>query len=112
MLPAAAANDCDAFGESVYRYGVRAGMCFAQQQGGPFANPQLQDWVAAIRRRGVRGVGQSSWGPTLFALLPSQADAEELVTWCRHELADPDANIQPTISPIANHGARLTSGTA
>ena len=107
MLPAARAGQLDEFGESVYRYGIQAGLCFAKQQGGPFANRLLQDWVAAIRRRGISGVGQSSWGPTLFAFLPNEPAAEEFVAWCRSELLrSPEAAVV-TISSIANHGARL-----
>ncbi len=109
MLPAARAGQLDDFGESVYQYGIQAGLCFAKQQGGPFANRLLQDWVDAIRRRGVSGVGQSSWGPTLFALLPNEPAAEDFVAWCQSELLrSPDAAVV-TISAVANHGAELGS---
>jgi beta-ribofuranosylaminobenzene 5'-phosphate synthase len=35
--------------------------------------------VEAVRRFGVQGVGQSSWGPTVFAILPNAAAANTLV---------------------------------
>jgi beta-RFAP synthase len=75
ILPAAQRGDLRAFSDSVYRYGRQAGMCFAAYQGGPFANPTLASWVERARKLGVRGVGQSSWGPTLFGILPSEEAA-------------------------------------
>jgi beta-RFAP synthase len=79
MLPAVERNDCASFGEAVYQFGRLAGECFASAQGGPFANQQIADLVAAIRASGVAGVGQSSWGPTVFAIVESQAAADVLV---------------------------------
>jgi predicted sugar kinase len=35
--------------------------------------------VEFLRRQGVRGVGQSSWGPTVFAVLEDQDRADDLV---------------------------------
>jgi beta-RFAP synthase len=106
LLPAARAGDVDGFGEAVYEYGHEAGMCFTALQGGPYASPLLAEWVAALRRRGIKGVGQSSWGPTLFALLPDRAAAEELVDWARRDLAQRD-QLGLRIARIARHGARI-----
>ena len=75
MFPAARAGDPKAFGESIYRYGVRAGACFASQQEGSFATHHLAQIVARCRDAGVSGVGQSSWGPTVFALFENEAAA-------------------------------------
>jgi beta-RFAP synthase len=77
LLPAARAAEFERFGESIYRFGYLAGSCFAARQGGPFAGSKIEELVSAIRELGVRGVGQTSWGPTVFALLESQATAEE-----------------------------------
>ncbi len=79
LAPAARRGDCEAFGEAVYQFGREAGMCFAARQGGPFASERLARWVAALRQMGALGVGQSSWGPTLFAVTPCQHAAEMLV---------------------------------
>lgn len=78
MIPALEAANCKDFGESVYRYGRLAGECFASCQGGPFATSQLGAIVEYVRSLGVAGVGQSSWGPTLFAVLPDLNNAEKL----------------------------------
>jgi beta-ribofuranosylaminobenzene 5'-phosphate synthase len=78
MLPAAAAGDFVEFGASLYRFGHLAGSCFAAEQGGPFADERTAQIVAELRRIGVTGAGQSSWGPTIFALVESQTAAENL----------------------------------
>ena len=75
MLPAVKRADCAAFGEAVYHFGRFAGECFAAVQGGPFASDEIGRLVDAIRDHGVDGVGQSSWGPTVFAIVPNEAEA-------------------------------------
>jgi beta-RFAP synthase len=79
MLPAVERSDCDAFGDAVYRFGCLAGECFASIQGGPFADAAIAGLVERIRNYGIRGVGQSSWGPTVFAVCPSQTEAKLLI---------------------------------
>jgi beta-RFAP synthase len=79
LVPAARAKCFAEFSRSLSRFGELAGSCFASAQGGSFAAPRLAELVAHIRRLGVSGVGQSSWGPTLFALLPSLAAAREFL---------------------------------
>ena len=107
MLPAARAAQIDVFGDSVYHYGVVAGQCFASQQGGRFASPQLERWVQRLRARGVHGVGQSSWGPTLFAIVENGPVGEELVRWFRRDAAADYCDLDASVSSISNCGAQL-----
>jgi predicted sugar kinase len=79
LLPTLAAKDFGGFSESLYQYGILAGNCFSHIQGGPFSSPKAAAVVAEIRAMGFAGVGQSSWGPTLFALAESRKEAAELV---------------------------------
>lgn len=102
LLPAAAQGDFAAFSESVYRYGRLAGSCFAQVQGGAYNGPRVAELVERTRRCGVQGVGQSSWGPTVFALLPSAAAAESFVAAIRGEF--PQHRVRLQISRINNRG--------
>jgi beta-RFAP synthase len=69
MIPTLKALDADAFGEALFDFNQRAGEPFAMVQGGIYAfdwTARLVDW---LRAEGVRGVGQSSWGPTVFAVV-------------------------------------------
>jgi beta-RFAP synthase len=75
MLPALVEEDAQTFGEAVYEYNARVGECFAPVQGGVYANPCTADLIDFMRRQGVPGAGQSSWGPAAFAIAsdPGQA---------------------------------------
>ncbi|QDS99153.1 GHMP family kinase ATP-binding protein [Adhaeretor mobilis] len=79
ILPAAERNDCERFGAALYEYGYRAGECFKSVQGGAYATKELAVAVARLRELGVQGVGQSSWGPTLYAVVENSELAEELL---------------------------------
>jgi beta-RFAP synthase len=97
LLPALAEQDLRAFGEALYEYNRRAGEGFAAVQGGPYAGPFAPEAVAWARRRGVRGAGQSSWGPTVFAVVADQEGAERLVEAARAEFG-------PAIEALATQG--------
>jgi len=106
MLPALARARFDDFSESVYRYGRQAGLCFAACQGGPYHGHRLSELVNLVRSMGVAGVGQSSWGPTLFAILPSSAAARDFVA--RLRLAVPGEEIDMVLTAADNRGAAIT----
>ncbi len=106
MLPAISSQDCAAFGESLFRYGRLAGMCFAPVQGGPYNGPQIEQLVHDIRQSGVAGVGQSSWGSTVFCVVKDQDAAERLACDLPRRCSVAPLAIQ--ITPADNHGAVVT----
>lgn len=79
ILPAAASGDLDAFGDAVYEFNRRAAEPFAAAQGGAYATTAITQLIGDLRRFGVRGVGQSSWGPTVFAVVGNHDEAVALV---------------------------------
>ena len=106
LLPALRKNDLATFGEGVYRFGLLAGGCFSAVQNGPFASQPIQNLVDAIRARGVTGVGQSSWGPTVFAFTHDQNEAEALAHTLATEEGIDSGSI--TIAEPNNCGASIT----
>lgn len=56
----------------------RVGDHFASAQGGRFTSPAVADALSWAESMGHVGVGQSSWGPTGFVLLPDVHSAEDL----------------------------------
>lgn len=68
MLPAIHEFDHAGFSEALYEYNYKVGECFSFAQSGPYAHPRLAEIVRTTRSLGIAGVGQSSWGPTLFAI--------------------------------------------
>ena len=75
LVPAARAGDLAAFGSALTEFNARAGELFAPVQGGCYASPVVAHTVQRLQTFGLTGVGQSSWGPTVFAF---GADEDEL----------------------------------
>ncbi|MEX0679641.1 MAG: hypothetical protein WD063_21405 [Pirellulales bacterium] len=105
MVPAVKAGEFERFSRSVYRFGREAGMCFSARQGSAFASPRIAELVEAIRSGGVEGVGQSSWGPTVFALVENERTARRLAESIRGRLDRQDKLI---IAEPNAWGARIT----
>lgn len=82
LVPSARSGDFAGFAEALYRFGHAAGRCFKSHQAGVYATEQLATLVTRIRSAGVAGVGQSSWGPTLYTLHPTAEAAQEFVMSC------------------------------
>lgn len=78
LLPALALKNLDLFGEALHEYNARAGEGFTAAQGGIWAGPEVAECVGFLRREGIHGVGQSSWGPTVFAVVEDEVRAKEL----------------------------------
>jgi beta-RFAP synthase len=68
MLPALAEHDLPSFGEALHEYNRRSGEPFRSSQGGAFA-PESAAVIDWLRGQEIAGVGQSSWGPTVFAVV-------------------------------------------
>lgn len=85
LIPALTAHDFPRFSEAVYEYNRAAGLPFTADQGGVYAGEVVTKLVEAVRELGVVGVGQSSWGPAVFAVTPDVDRAEYLtdVIWGR-----------------------------
>ena len=78
-LPGVVEADLDAFGGAVGRIQARVGDHFAAVQGGRFASPGVSRVLEWLVSRGLKAVGQSSWGPTGFAVCPSESIAHHLM---------------------------------
>lgn len=105
ILPAAQRADFVAFGDAVFHYGHIAGKCFSPIQGGPYASAAIADAVARLRTLGARGVGQSSWGPTVFAFADNEDAAAGLVSRFHEDGAG--LPYTPTIAAPDNLGATM-----
>lgn len=105
LLPALIERDLDAFGEALYEFNSRVGEAFAPVQGGKYASPRVAEIVEFVRGQNVRGVGQSSWGPAVFAVVADADRAEHLAAQLRQRFALPQSAVWTT--PACNHGAVL-----
>jgi len=82
LLPGLTAVDWERFSMALGRYGECAGEVFRSVQGDVYRSTRIRFWVDKIRSLGVMGVGQSSWGPVVYAVLRDEDQAE----WLRGEL--------------------------
>lgn len=78
-LPALAECDIESFGSAIGELQRVTGDYFAPAQGGRFASPAIAEVLTWIENQGITGVGQSSWGPTGFAIVDGEERTAELV---------------------------------
>jgi beta-ribofuranosylaminobenzene 5'-phosphate synthase len=105
LIPALVAKEFLALSEALYDFNARVGETFASVQGGAYANTLTAEVVTFLRRRGIRGVGQSSWGPTAFAIFENVGQAEELMDPLRRHFTF-DAN-ELILTRACNRGATV-----
>ncbi|MDO8962826.1 MAG: GHMP kinase [Methylophilus sp.] len=75
-LPALVEQDLNAFGKAISALQAYNGDYFAPVQGGRYASRLVSDVLNDLHAHGIQCVGQSSWGPTGFAIFADQATAE------------------------------------
>lgn len=79
MLPALVECRIAAFGEALTEIQRLVGDSFAsQQEGGRFASTLSARVIDYMLDQGAYGAGQSSWGPTVYALVEGERDAQRL----------------------------------
>jgi beta-RFAP synthase len=79
VLPGLAEGDLEQFGTAVSDIQRTVGDYFAPVQGGRFTSRVVADALSWLEGEGVTCVGQSSWGPTGFAIVESERRAQALV---------------------------------
>lgn len=90
LIPALLEHDLPGFGEALYDYNRRAGALFQATQGGCYADAGAAAIIKTVRALGIRGVGQSSWGPTIFLIVEESLAAG---VCAQLEIAIPSAEI-------------------
>jgi beta-RFAP synthase len=112
LLPAAATASFSEFSASLYRFGHLAGSCFAGQQGGNYAGERGVRIVARLKQMGIEGVGQTSWGPTMFAVFPSENEARRLLPDVQSRVAEvcEGDDYECLVAVPANYGATIEIG--
>ncbi len=104
-LPALETHDFETFCAEVGHLQDRMGVYFAPLQGGPYTSPRVAEVLHWLRNQGVRGLGQSSWGPTGFAFAPSEAEGRALLDACRAR--DNAEDLRFALAKGRNQGAEI-----
>lgn len=99
---AADSNHFNEFTDCLDRYMQFGAQLFSRYQGGMYNGADVTEAVQLAQAVGLRGVGQSSWGPTVFGFAESQACAEHRAEQLRRQR--PDWSVR--IATPATSGAR------
>jgi beta-ribofuranosylaminobenzene 5'-phosphate synthase len=105
-LPALAEKALAPFGAAVTRIQEIVGDYFAPAQGGRrYTSEKVEALVGRLLREGATGGGQTSWGPTGFAFVESEAAARAILSRIGPEsLAD---GLEISIRKGLNRGAKI-----
>ncbi len=105
LLPALVDGDLETFGRAITTIQQINGGWFAPAQGGPFASGASTELISKMRDWGAAGVGQSSWGPAVYAITEGDGNAAELASRARMAL---NGSGMVYVNEFAHGGARVT----
>ncbi|WP_323675605.1 beta-ribofuranosylaminobenzene 5'-phosphate synthase family protein [Halorubellus sp. PRR65] len=107
LLPAAATDDRKRFADGMSELGHRNGAWYADEQGGVFRPPVGEIVESLSRSDAVGGVGQSSWGPAVYALTDT-THVDSALDAARNALDAADVDGDALAVAPATSGARIT----
>lgn len=105
-MPALVEHDLTAFGRCIQELQAHVGDYFAPAQGGRYASKRVAEVLQHLETSSVACFGQSSWGPTGFAVFESEQEAENQLLQLKTIFKD-DA-LRWTICSACNYGAKVT----
>lgn len=105
-LPGVVGADLGAFGTAIGRIQARVGDHFAPVQSGRFTSPGVSRVLEWLATQGLDAAGQSSWGPTGFAVCPSEPIARRLMAEAQVRFG-PEFGLDFTVTRARNRGARV-----
>mgnify|MGYP001807268460 CR=1 FL=1 len=104
IVPAVRDADFDTFARSIFEFNRLAGEPFHDDQGGPYAGAEVACVIDELIEMGAVGLGQSSWGPTVFAMCRDADEAERLAAKARARFS---SATEVTVTAANNTGARI-----
>jgi beta-RFAP synthase len=104
MLPALLQADLATFGAALNEVQDLNGHWFARAQGGTFAPGPSTDLIRLMRANGAPGAGQSSWGPSVYAIVEGDAAAESLAARVRDACT---TRVAVYVGPFPSTGATI-----
>ena len=106
LLPALVDRDIGSFGDALTQIQVIIGDYFAVAQGGTFSSSVAKETIDFMKACGAYGVGQSSWGPTVYGLTKGETETEKLRANIEAFLRDNDGG-QVFVANANNRGATI-----
>ena len=106
ILPAIYEKNIELFNLGIYELQRSMGEYFASAQGGRYTSKLVGNVISYLESLGVKGVGQSSWGPTGFAFFDSETQAHTLMRELQAKFAD-NPELKYKIVSGRNNGALI-----
>jgi beta-ribofuranosylaminobenzene 5'-phosphate synthase len=104
LLPALRERDAESFGSALTEIQLTVGRIYQPVQKSVF-NPSSQWIVPLLQESGVLGIGQSSWGPTVYGFTDSHGSAVRVSEQVKREVG---SRAHVRIVRADNAGARIT----
>ncbi len=104
-LPALAERDIELFGAAINELQHCVGDYFAPAQGGRYTSRLVSEVAEFMAAQGAACIGQSSWGPTGFALAASEQEAQALVASVRARYGQTEG-LELMVCAARNEGAQ------
>jgi len=106
LLPSFFQEDIQGFGSALTEIDRRTGMYFGKAQGGVYRDKMGKEIIECLLRSGAYGVGQSSWGPTLYGLV-KEKESRQIADRMRHFLTGNKIKGRVLVSHCNNTGAKI-----
>jgi beta-ribofuranosylaminobenzene 5'-phosphate synthase len=107
IVPAVATGEFSRFASSLEQYGDMVGGFYADQQGDIFSHPAIRMLVAQLRKKGIHGAAQSSWGPGIGIPAESPEHSEFIRAAIPESISGAKLLVQ--ISKPLSTGARIVT---
>ncbi len=107
LLPALADADLATFGDALTAIQALTGRWFAAVQGGTYARGPSEELIRRMAEWGASGVGQSSWGPTVYGIVDGEEAGRRLAERVRTALETGGFGGTVYEGPFRTHGARV-----
>jgi len=104
-LPALAEADLPTFGKAISDIQNSIGDYFSPAQGGRYTSPRIAAALEFLKAGGIHCFGQSSWGPTGFAVVDGEHSAQSWRTALMRDFAD----VKPVVCTARNRGGDISA---
>jgi beta-ribofuranosylaminobenzene 5'-phosphate synthase len=105
-MPAIVEKDLNAFGQSIQVLQQHVGDYFAPVQGGRYASRVVGEVLEYLQSTGLACFGQSSWGPTGFAIFETEDAAQQQLALLKNKFSNSVLSWQ--VCKASNTGAQVS----
>ena len=107
ILPALIQRDYQNFAKMLRSMQNTIGDYFSAVQGHRYADQGVREVLEYLHGQGIECIGQSSWGPTGFAIVENPESAEQVVAQLEQKFANADLSVRWQVTSANNHGHDL-----